>query len=153
MSAPVTDVEELVELSRLLVSVAHRSLRTAGDPVSLQQFRAMAVLDREGPQSSTSLAEALDLHPSSVSRLVDRLVELGLVSRVVRLDDRRVVQLDLTRSGQRVVERVFAARARDIERVLARIPAARRRTLALLLPELVEAASRALPEARLGWAG
>jgi DNA-binding MarR family transcriptional regulator len=148
----VSDVDDLVELSRLLVSAAHRSLVAAGQPVTLQQFRALAVLHREGPQTSGGLAEALDLHASTVSRMCARLVHDGWLTRETRPDNRREVELDVTARGRSLVEQVFRARARELEQVLKRLPPASRRTLALLLPQLLEAADRAIPDARLVWA-
>jgi DNA-binding MarR family transcriptional regulator len=46
-------------------------------------------------------------HPS---RLVDRLVEAGLVERRAAQDDRRRVELKLTPSGRRLARRVEKAR-------------------------------------------
>ena len=148
----MSDVEDLVELSRLLVSAAYRSLAAVGEPLTLQHFRAMAVLCRKGPQTSGSLAEALDLHPSTVSRICAKLVDGGWVTRQVRPENRREVELDLTAAGQLLVEQVFTARARELEGVLDRLPKSTRRSLAALLPQLLEAADRAIPDARVAWA-
>ena len=149
----MSDVEDLVELSRLLVSVAHRSLQAAGEPVTLQQFRALAVLSREGPQSSTSLAGALDLHPSTVSRLCDKLVNQGWVSREPQPANRREVQLDLTTTGRRLVAQVFAAREREVEQVLGRLPSASRRGQAAHRTHHREAPTTPGPPAPHGGAG
>jgi DNA-binding MarR family transcriptional regulator len=146
------DVDDLVELSRLLVSAAHRSLAAAGGPVTLQQFRALAVLARRGPQASGALAVTLDLHPSTVSRLCAKLVDGGWLTRSVRPDNRREVELDLTAAGQSLVKKVFAARARELETVLDRLPRAGRGSLAALLPQLLDAAERTIPDARVDWA-
>jgi len=146
------DVEALVELSRFLVSSAYRSLTAASVEVSLPQFRALAVLARSGPCTSNGLARALDLHPSTVSRLCDRLVAEDWVSRRTRDDNRREVELELTASGTALVDEVFSARARELENVLAHLSDAARRRLAALLPEVLRAAEAAMPDARMEWA-
>lgn len=146
------DVEALVELSRVLVSSAYRSLAAASVEVTLPQFRALAVLARCGSSTSNALAHALDLHPSTVSRLCDRLVTEGWVSRRIRDDNRREVELELTATGTALVDEVFSARARELESVLAHLPVAKRRQVATILPELLRAADATLPVARVEWA-
>ncbi|MGZ6826851.1 MAG: MarR family winged helix-turn-helix transcriptional regulator [Mycobacteriales bacterium] len=146
------DVEDLVELSRLLVSVAYRSLAAAGSPVALPQFRALAVLARLGPMTAGTLAEALDTHPSTVTRLGDRLVAAGWVSRRNRPENRREVELDLTDAGRALVEEVLTARAAELEEILGRLPVRSRTALARLLPQLLEAADSTVTGARQAWA-
>ena len=146
------DVGDLVELSRLLVSVAYRSLATAHEPVQLPQFRALTVLAESGPCTVGQLAEALDAHPSTVTRLCDKVVAAGWVSRQNRPHNRREVEVDLTDSGRSLVHRVLSARAAELERILARLPKASRKALAQVLPELLEAADHAVPQPREAWA-
>src|SRR4051794_17698243 len=68
----VTDAVLLA--SRVLVAVAARSLAEVTDDVTLPQFRALVVLASQGPQLIGSLAEQLDVNPSTASRLSERLV-------------------------------------------------------------------------------
>ena len=63
------------------------------------QLWALKTLLRAGPMSAGKLADALALHQSSVSALVQRLERRGLVRRVRRRADRRVVELHLTTRG------------------------------------------------------
>jgi DNA-binding MarR family transcriptional regulator len=147
-----SDVDALVELSRVLVSAAYRSLEAASTEVTLPQFRAIAVLFRFGPCTSNGLASALDQHPSTVSRLCDRLVAEGWVTRRTKDDNRREVELELTPTGTAIAEEVFAARARELEQLLTKLPASSRRELSALLPQLLRAAEDTLPGARFAWA-
>ena len=133
-------VDDLVELSRLLVSTAVRSLDAAGAAVTLPQFRALALLARTGPCTSGGLAAGLGQHGSTVTRLGDRLVAAGWVTRQNRQDNRREVELALTPAGQELVTRVLTARAAELENLLARLPAADRDALAAVLPRLLAAA-------------
>ena len=52
--------------------------------------------------SASGLAERMGLSLSRVSRIVDRMVERGLVTRVPSAQDRRAVELSLTAEGSRV---------------------------------------------------
>ncbi len=56
------------------------------------------------------LAEAIGLSITTVSRTVDSLVEMGLVTRAEDPDDRRVRQIGITEKGRDVINRVMAAR-------------------------------------------
>jgi DNA-binding MarR family transcriptional regulator len=146
------DVRDLVELSRLLVSVAYRSLDVPEASVPLPQFRALAILERHGPCTAGGLAEALDQIPSTVTRICDKLVAAGLVTRLNRPDNRREVEVKLTDPGHRLVQDVLTARAAELEQMLSRMPQTSRAGLAAALPDLLEAADRYSAGSRLSWA-
>ena len=146
------DVDDLVELSRLLVSVAYRSLEVPAKPLPLPQFRALTVLARQGPCSAGGLAESLDQVGSTVTRICDKLVAAGLVTRQNRPDNRREVEVAITDEGRRLVDQVLDARATELEQLLGRMPKPSRAALAKVLPELLAAADQHLPDIRARWA-
>jgi len=129
----------LLQLSQSLVSLALRSMTAAQGQVNLQQFRALRVLDERGPCTAGALAAALELHPSSVTRLVDRLVAAELVTREVKPENRREISLDVTRAGRRVVGAVLEERARELQAVVDALPTTVREQLREVLPALVAA--------------
>jgi DNA-binding MarR family transcriptional regulator len=72
------------------------------------------------------LAEALDVVPSSASRLCDRLEATGLLRRVPDPRDRREVRLMLTPSARRLLDHLRERRRQALAEVLERMtPAAR----------------------------
>jgi DNA-binding MarR family transcriptional regulator len=102
-----------------LVAVAARSLADA-DEVTLPQFRALVVLTRATPVTVGDLAGALDIHPSTATRMCDRLEGKGLVRRhAATSSDRRETTVSLTARGRRLVERVTARRRRDLAAIAA----------------------------------
>jgi len=78
--APET-AEVLQAATRLLAGVALRSLDTLGAAVTLPQFRLLAVLADLGAAPSGQAARALGLDRSTITRLADRLVAAGHVTR------------------------------------------------------------------------
>lgn len=66
------------------------------------QLWALKTLQREGGMTVGRLAAALAVHQSSMSVLLDRLEERGLVRRIRRQPDRRIVQVTLTARGATV---------------------------------------------------
>jgi DNA-binding MarR family transcriptional regulator len=75
------------------------------------------------------LAEALDVVPSSASRLCDRLEATGLVRRVPDPRDRREVRLLLTPAAQRLLEELRERRRAALAEVLERMSPASRQEL------------------------
>lgn len=123
----VTDA--VMTASRVLVSVAARSLADHEEEVSLQQYRALVVLASRGPQRPGDLAVALGVDPSTATRLCDRLVRKQLISRRRAGSDRREVRLDLTRTGNRLVDNVTQRRREEIEQLLRAVPISERGNL------------------------
>ena len=76
--------------------------------LTLPQIIILGLL-QQGPQTVSSLSEMIKLTPGAVSRLVDRMVRKGLVSRREGNDDRRQKMLSLTSAGRRLRERVERA--------------------------------------------
>src|SRR4051794_24652667 len=114
--------EALLRASRVLVSIAARSLADVDD-VTLPQWRALVVISSHETTTVTNLANALNVHSTTAPRLCDRLVEKELVRRGPKAGDRRVIELHLTPSGRGLVNRVTNRRRRDITAIAARMPA------------------------------
>jgi DNA-binding MarR family transcriptional regulator len=133
-------VDAVLRASRVLVSVAVRSLADAGHDVTLPQYRALVVLASRGPQRPTELARALAVHPSTITRLCDRLVARRLVRRASSTQSRREVVITLTPSGRRLVDAVTARRRIEISEIVARIPTRERATMVHALHALGDAA-------------
>jgi DNA-binding MarR family transcriptional regulator len=133
-------VDAVLRASRVLVSVAVRSLAAVDHDVTLTQYRALVVLASRGPQRPTALAEALAVHPSTITRLCDRLVAKRLVQRAESPTNRREVSIRLTPKGRRLVDTVTDRRRAEIATIVARIPARERTTMVHALHALGEAA-------------
>jgi DNA-binding MarR family transcriptional regulator len=123
----VTDA--VLSASRLLVAVSARSIAAVDESITIPQFRLLVVLRTRGPVKLTSLAEQLAVNPSTVTRMVDRLVASGLISREVNPASRRELVVALTGSGTQVVDEVTQRRRQEIARIVSRIPPATRQDL------------------------
>ena len=101
-----TDVdEELVSSLRMGVMRLARRLRheRSGNDLTLTQLSALASLNRLGPLTIGELAAADNVKPPSMTRTVNCLEELGLVSREAHETDRRQVVVALTAKAQAVL--------------------------------------------------
>ncbi|MDO8308410.1 MAG: MarR family winged helix-turn-helix transcriptional regulator [Actinomycetota bacterium] len=102
--------EDLVRL-RMALGRLGRVLRQHVDadlPYALASL--VLVIGRTEPTTASLLAEAEGVSAPSVSRSLNRLVALGLVSREVDQADGRVHRLRLTEAGRRIRDNVLMAR-------------------------------------------
>lgn len=144
--------DAVLTASRVLVALAARSLDEIADEVTLPQFRALVVLHSRGAQTLQGLAGELQVVPSTATRMCDRLVDKGLVSRTSP-DNRREVQLEVTEAGRALVAAVSRRRRREIRRIVARMEPSSREPLVRALEGFADAAGE-VPEQQwfLGWA-
>lgn len=95
-----------------------------GVDLTLPQMRVLFLLEQEGGRSMSSLAEALGKAQPTVTGLVDRLVESGLVQRAEHPADRRVTIAQLTPAGAEVIARITAAGDDHTRRLVSRLATA-----------------------------
>jgi DNA-binding MarR family transcriptional regulator len=77
------------------------------------QLAALYALADSGTMTISDMADTIGRSPSTVSRLVDSLVERQLVERRQDSEDRRLRTLALTGRGKAVLGRVDRARAEE----------------------------------------
>jgi DNA-binding MarR family transcriptional regulator len=145
--------EALLDASRALVAVAARSLADV-EEVTLPQWRALVVLAQPAPVTVGDVAEALAIHPSTATRLCDRLERKRLLRRQWGISaDRRETTVTLTSRGRRLVSRVMARRRQDLAAIAAAMTADDREQALRALRAFAVAAD-ALPVVDpFGWAG
>lgn len=128
--------------TRALVITLGRAEEEVLPRVSVSQLRALLIISRQAPTNLNQLAEELGAIPSSASRLCDRLVAAGLVTRRPGSVDRREVELRVSAEGQRLVDGLRETRVSELATVLAAMSADGRRALLQGLREFQRAAER-----------
>jgi DNA-binding MarR family transcriptional regulator len=73
--------------------------------VSGAQIWAMAALRQTPGMKVSELAQALSIHPSTASNLLDKIEKAGLIRRERNSVDQRVVKLYLTAAGDKALEK------------------------------------------------
>lgn len=150
------DVDALTDAvltaSRLLVAVSARSLAAVEETITLPQFRMLVILDSRGEMKLSSLAELLDVNPSTATRMVDRLVTTEMVARQPNPATRREVVVELTDEGRRVVRGVTRRRRAAIGRIVTKMSEDKRSGLVEALTAFTEAGGEpAVTSSDLGW--
>ena len=93
-AAIVQGLRRIVRALELYSQDVHRSYS-----LTAPQLWALKTLQRDGPLSAGHLAQALAVHQSTVSVLIQRLEGRGLVRRARVTPDRRFVRVELTERG------------------------------------------------------
>lgn len=130
--------EDLVSGLRMGVMRLARRLRheRSGNDLTLTQLSALGVLHRDGPQTIGELAQTENVKPPSMTRTVNCLEDLGLVSRAAHESDGRQVVVALTAKAEAVL--LADRRRRDawLKDHLAELSDAERRLLRKAAPLL-----------------
>ena len=95
-------VAQLIETSRLLRNYIDHRAKSRG--TTRAQWIVLFRLRQQEGLSQVDLAEVLELQPISLVRLLDRLVEHGLLERRHDPKDRRANRLFLTADGRQLVD-------------------------------------------------
>lgn len=132
--------------SRSLFGFVAQSLAPALDELTMPQFRVLVVLAGAGPLRMGDLAERIGVHPSTLSRTVDRLVAGEWMERASVEESRREVHVKLSDRGRALVNDVTDRRRTQIVRVLTSLPDADRAAVRRGMELFAAAAGEAAPE-------
>jgi MarR family transcriptional regulator, 2-MHQ and catechol-resistance regulon repressor len=116
--ALISTFGRLLEAQSTLVRQLGRSLeQQAGLPHTW--FEVLLRIGRSdgGQISMSALAQQVALTSGGITRLVDRMIDAGLVRRVPCPTDRRVSFAALTEQGQQALSRAVTLHAEDLRRV------------------------------------
>jgi DNA-binding MarR family transcriptional regulator len=109
-----------------------------------QMVTLLAIHDRGSCRMGT-LADATQQSGGTLTGIVDRLIDDGLVERVRSVNDRRVIEVTLTEEGQARVRQVLDARHEDLDRILSSFDAGDIEQFERLLGQFLQGVRGALP--------
>ena len=129
----------LIKAYHSLLAFTEHTLKDSG--LGESEFRILEALLHKGPMPVNTIGPKVFLTPGSISVAVDRLLKRGLVTRTNSSEDRRVRVVDLTASGRRLIEQVFAAHARQVDALAEVLSPKERRQIARGLKAFGKAAA------------
>ena len=135
------DTRVVLDAVRRIVRTLHESSRAAEKTVGVTgaQLFVLQTLAESPSASLNHLAARTHTHQSSVSTVVSRLVERGLVIRAASAADGRRLELRLSAEGRRLLARAPDAAQARLVRAIEQLPPGRRRTLSRSLLTLTQA--------------
>ena len=93
------------DVARLLRTCADHTVRPCG--LTWAQWAVLARLERQEGLKQSELAENLDLQPITLTRLIDRLCDSGLIERRADPHDRRAKRLFLTPAARPLLDKLW----------------------------------------------
>ena len=123
--------EELTELADQMHRMWHaivRGVHPQGhpEPAQARHYWVLGALV-DGPRRMSDLAECAQTSQASLTGIIDRLEEHGLVERVRSRDDRRVVEVTLTPAGDEEMRRAKNLILGSLDQVLSPLSTQQRR--------------------------
>jgi DNA-binding MarR family transcriptional regulator len=118
MDASSKQIEQQMTMLLRRVQRIHVSTRVGDVALERSAYGIMCKLADEGPHRLGALATAFGLDPSTITRQVQALEEIGLASRQSDPKDRRASILDLSDTGRQVLEETRNHRRAVLQQVL-----------------------------------
>jgi len=114
MTAMRNDTAELAAVLRPALMRLTRMIRIqrADTSITLTQLSAMAALEKNGPMSPGELAAYERVQPPSMTKVLAKLEEQGLVHRTVHPTDRRQAVIEISEAGLDLID--SERRSRDL---------------------------------------
>ena len=109
MHAPLDPTRSVGFLMRDVSRLMRRNFNRRAESLGLTQtqWQVLAQLSRQEGSNQATLAEALEVQPITLVRLIDRLEAMSLVRRQRDAADRRAFRLHLTPAAQPLVEEMW----------------------------------------------
>lgn len=89
------------------------NLLSKGESLSQNQLVLLLQLKINGAMRATEIADFFNITPGAVTSMCDKLEKLNLVQRIRENEDRRVVKMTLTKSGEDKVHQIFLKFSHD----------------------------------------
>jgi DNA-binding MarR family transcriptional regulator len=124
---PASDLASRLRLD--ISRMARRLRQEAGASLSPSQTAALATIERHGPLTPSELATRERVQRPTVTRVLARLEEAGLVDRAADPDDRRCSLVSISAAGRELLDAVRTRKDAYLAMRLESLDAADRETL------------------------
>jgi MarR family 2-MHQ and catechol resistance regulon transcriptional repressor len=104
--------------------------------LSLSEFGVLEALYHKGPLNVNQVISKVLIPNSSMSYVIDQLVNKGLISKTKDAIDKRVYRLDLKQSGHDFMEQMYPVHEKRLRQVLDKLSVDEEKTLQTLLKKI-----------------
>ena len=129
---------DLVTRLRRVVGKLTRELNVSATDAGLTPTQAsvLGLIVGRGPLGLANLIDLERLNPTMLSRVIGKLDDAGLISRLPDIEDQRAVRVEATPEGVTVHERIKAQRTAIVSACVSGLPPGQAQTIAEALPAL-----------------
>ena len=107
-SSSMRAVTSLMRAHQLVLAEVDAIVKPYGLTFARYEALVLLVFSKKGELPLSKIGERLQVHPTSVTNIVDRLEKSGLVTRKPNPNDGRGVLAEITDQGRRAVEQATA---------------------------------------------
>ena len=118
-------IKDLVEIEMRMLEVKNlfsgistemvkSSVGIMGFAVNMSQLKAMTAFSEDSPLSMGELCKMANVKMPSMTEVVDRFEQEGILDRIRDMEDRRVVKVKMTAKGKKMHKEVLKKRADEL---------------------------------------
>ena len=135
-----------IKLSRAAESASQRiNQHLQEEYLTTSQFGVLEALYFLGPLQPGQLAQKVLKSSGNMTLVIDNLAKRGLVTRQRREDDRRCIDVQLTKQGRALIEAIFPHHVAGVVDTMSALSPLERQQLAALCRKLGLAATAVVP--------
>jgi DNA-binding MarR family transcriptional regulator len=141
MDDRVQRIQRILDCSELVIQKTNpgRDRAWLSIDLTMPQLKSLIYVTKSNGATSGQIAGSLGVGLSTITGIVDRLAEQGMVSRREDVRDRRVTRVEPTPRGRELVEDLLQFRKDAISAMLARLSTDQLRTVETAFQYLAEA--------------
>lgn len=124
---------------QIAVAVFHAEMEDAGFDLTPVQYAALAAISAYPGMDQASLAGTIAYDRTTITGVVDRLTQKGLVARNPHPRDRRAHQLSITKAGEKTLQQIEPAVQAAQQAMMRGLTAAEGRELMRLMRKAIDA--------------
>ena len=129
-------LDTFVKLARAANAVTQRAQRYAESGLTTSQFGVLEALYHLGSLRQSQLAQKILKTTGNLTMVLDNLEKRGLIIRNRETEDRRALQVSLTKAGHDLIAEIFPKHAEDVAQAMTGLNPTEQDTLAMLCQKL-----------------
>ncbi|BAC12401.1 MarR family winged helix-turn-helix transcriptional regulator [Oceanobacillus iheyensis] len=124
----------IMKASRTLEEITKKDIKKHGMRAS--DFTILEALYHKGKQTIREISEAVLINTGSITYVIDKLENNGLLTRTNSPDDRRAVYIEITDKGKEIMDEIFPKHQRVIEELFEGISEEEKQTVIEVLKQV-----------------
>lgn len=115
MSRKAESLKTYIALKRSINEIESKTRKYVGSfGLNLNEFAVLEILYHKGKRTTQQIKESILIANSSTTYIVDKLCDKGLVKREFAPEDRRVINVEITESGRKLMDELFPTHAEQL---------------------------------------
>ena len=115
MSRKAESLKTYIALKRSINEIESKTRKFVGSfGLNLNEFAVLEILYHKGKRTTQQIKEGILIANSSTTYIVDKLCNKGLVKREFAPEDRRVINVEITESGRKLMDELFPTHAEQL---------------------------------------